>query len=106
MTCGWWSSSGHTLSTAVGASVALEIFTIGRSIAHREIRMKCRAFALCLGLMVPLVARAQALPAPAASAEACITIDRSKNPEKVPEWAAWRFAFTQIGGPNRSGVSP
>jgi hypothetical protein len=58
--------------------------------------MKRQTLALCLGLMMPLLARAQALPAPATSAGERITIDGSKNPEMVPQWAAWRFAFTQI----------
>jgi hypothetical protein len=39
--------------------------------------------------------RPWSLQAPAAADET-ITIDGSKNPELVPQWAAWRFAFTQI----------
>ena len=37
-------------------------------------------------------------PPPASSD--LITIDGSKNPEQVPQWAAWHFAFAQIRGVN------
>jgi hypothetical protein len=54
------------------------------------------ALALCFGLALPLVAHGQAPAAPTTSIEERITIDGAKNPEMVPQWAAWRFAFTQI----------
>ena len=56
--------------------------------------MKLLLFAGMLGL-AGSVAREQ--PPPPASDEV-ITIDASKNPELVPQWAAWHSAFAFIRG--------
>ena len=58
--------------------------------------MKRQVLALCLGLALTPLASAQAPRAGTTVADERITIDGAKNPEMVPQWAAWRFAFTQI----------
>jgi hypothetical protein len=45
-----------------------------------------------------------ALPAPAAPE--VIEIDGAKNPEMIPQWSAWEFAFRVIAGGSRMLPSP